>query len=151
MEAHGNASVKINVREECYAYQTFIRRHPYRREAIEKFCSLPITLQQAQQQVEAIVRNRSSWTIQQQTHRIANSLSAPLETHSLPADRASLLDADPMRKGIVIERSSRDSDRPRLKSVIVQRRLQRNQGSSQESFPGPQATNEVQEPQEVIK
>ena len=117
-----------------------------------------MTLQQDQQQVEAIVRNRSSWTIQQQTHRIANSLSAPVETRSLPADRASLLDADPMRGGVVIERSSCDFDRPCLKSVIVQRRLQRNQGITEESssipipepFPGLQAS-EVREPREVIQ
>ena len=133
MEACGRACVEINVQDNRYAYRTFIERYPYRREAIEDFSRLPMNIQQAQQQVEAIVRNRSSWTIQQQTHRIANSLSAPVETRSLPADRASLLDADPMRGGVVIERSSRDSDRPCLKCVIVQRRLQRNQGTSQES------------------
>ena len=55
-----------------------------------------------------------------------------------------------MREGVVVERSSHDSDRPRLRSVIVQRRLQRNPGTSQESFPGPQAS-EVQEPREVIQ
>ena len=58
----------------------------------------------------------------------------------------------------MIERSSRDSGRPCLKSVIAQRRLRRNQGTSQESFstpipepfPGLQAS-EVQEQQEVIQ
>ena len=108
--------------------------------------------------MEARVRNRSSWTIAQRTHRIANSLSVPLETRSLPADRASVLDAEPKRGGVVIERSSRDSGRPCLKSVIAQRRLRRNQGTSQESFstpipepfPGLQAS-EVQAPQEVIQ
>ena len=72
MEAHGKASIDIDHRDEHYAYQAFIRRHTYRREAIEGFCRLPITLQQAQQQVEARVRNRSSWTIAQRTHRIAD-------------------------------------------------------------------------------
>ena len=130
MEACGRACGEIDVQDNCYAYRTFIERHPYRREEIENFIGLPLTLRRVQQQVEAVVRSRSSWTIQQQTHRIANPVRAPVETRSLPADRASLLDADPMREGIVVERSSRDSDRPRLRSVILQRRLQRNPGIS---------------------
>ena len=58
----------------------------------------------------------------------------------------------------MIQRSSRDPDRPCLRTALVRRRAERNRGTRQESssapipepFPGLQASN-VQEQQEVIQ
>ena len=125
-QAHSRASIKINNTDECNDYQAFIARHTFCRESWEDFFRLPEALQQAKLEVEGRIRQRTSWTIAQQTHRIGNSQNAPFETRSLPLDQASVLDAEPMRGGVVIQRSCRDPDRPCLRTALVRRRTERS-------------------------